>query len=363
MSEIGTERNGGMEPSPAHSAMTRFLWQQLPYIIALVLAVAGAAYTNASHQPLIGYWEFLALAIGVVCVINKWPELDGKEARWRLIWTRALHWVAVLVAMDIMLMSGVQQLLPTPATSLVLLTLLELGAFLAGRQPYCLPRPRDGHHGPGDILVAAIHHLLPVGRRPADRPRYHVLASPGAQPSELARQHWKPNGGLNAQPVSRDHLRIRLDVRRRPARARRGVQSRPAHMRQHTTRRAGAWLRAGASLRIHDDTPDQAVHLRRADQAGWSRHRRDQRRKPFLGRLRQEFARRPRYAARELRGRERQCRVRPRSGSECSDRRLSPDDCAPASVGRAIDRIEPCGGSYEPDTRPSRTTIAACPES
>lgn len=132
MSEIGAERNGGMEPSPAHSAMTRFLWQQLPYIIALVLAVAGAAYTNASHQPLIGYWEFLALAIGVVCVINKWRELDGKEARWRLIWTQALHWVAVLVAMDIMLMSGVQQLLPTPATSLVLLTLLALGAFLAG---------------------------------------------------------------------------------------------------------------------------------------------------------------------------------------------------------------------------------------
>ena len=121
-----------MESSPAHTRMTHFLWQQLPYIIALVLAVAGVAYTNASHQPLVGYWEFLALAIGVVCVINKWPEVDGKEARWRLIWTQALHWVAVLVTMNIMLVSGVQQLLPTPATSLVLLTLLALGTFLAG---------------------------------------------------------------------------------------------------------------------------------------------------------------------------------------------------------------------------------------
>ncbi|MET3968223.1 MULTISPECIES: hypothetical protein [unclassified Bradyrhizobium] len=132
MSEIRAERNNGMEPSPAHTRMTHFLWQQLPYIIALVLAVAGVAYTNASHQPLVGYWEFLALAIGVVCVINKWPEVDGKEARWRLIWTQALHWVAVLVTMNIMLVSGVQQLLPTPATSLVLLTLLALGTFLAG---------------------------------------------------------------------------------------------------------------------------------------------------------------------------------------------------------------------------------------
>ncbi|MGY4378532.1 hypothetical protein ACVWZ3_006171 [Bradyrhizobium sp. i1.3.6] len=192
-----------MEPSPAHARMTHFLWQQLPYIIALVLAVAGVAYTNASHQPLVGYWEFLALAIGVVCVINKWPEVDGKEARWRLIWTQALHWVAVLVTMNIMLVSGVQQLLPTPATSLVLLTLLALGTFLAGvsllsPQIAFLPRPCDGRHGSGDILVTAIHHLLPVGRRPADRPRHHVLASPGSQPREFAHRHRKSNGGLNA---------------------------------------------------------------------------------------------------------------------------------------------------------------------
>lgn len=202
MSEIGAERNDGMEPSPAHARVTHFLWQQLPYIIALVLAVAGVAYTNASHQPLVGYWEFLALAICVVCVINKWPEVDGKEARWRLIWTQALHWVAVLLTMNIMLVSGVQQLLPTPATSLVLLTLLALGTFLAG---VSLLSPQIaflglamGRHGSGDIPVAAIHHLLPAGRRPADRSRYHVLASLGSQPKELARQYRKPNGGLNA---------------------------------------------------------------------------------------------------------------------------------------------------------------------
>jgi hypothetical protein len=132
MSELEAERNAATDPPALHPGMTRLLWQQLPYIVALVLAIAGVAYTNASHQPLVGYWEFLALAIGVVCVINKWPEVEGREERWRLIWTQALHWVAVLVAMNIMLVSGVQQLLPTPATSLVLLTLLALGTFLAG---------------------------------------------------------------------------------------------------------------------------------------------------------------------------------------------------------------------------------------
>lgn len=132
MSEIEAERNDGTEPSASPSRMTRLLWQQLPYIVALVLAIAGVAYTNVSHQPLVGYWEFLAFAIGVVCVIQRWPETSGKEERWRLIWTQALHWAAVLVAMNIVLVSRVQQLLPTPATSLVLLTLLALGTFLAG---------------------------------------------------------------------------------------------------------------------------------------------------------------------------------------------------------------------------------------
>jgi len=132
MREIEAERNDGAESSMTHSGVVRFLWQQLPYIVALVLAITGVAYTNASHQPLVRYWEFLAFAIGVVCVINKWPEIDSKQARWRLIWTQALHWVAVLVTMNIMLVSGVQQLLPTPATSLVLLILLALGTFLAG---------------------------------------------------------------------------------------------------------------------------------------------------------------------------------------------------------------------------------------
>jgi hypothetical protein len=132
MSEINEQRNEGPETSSTHSTTSHFLWQQLPYIVALVLAIAGVAYTNVAHQPLVGYWEFLALAIAVVCIITKWPELDDRQARFRLIWTQALHWIAVLVTMNIMLVSAVQQLLPTPATGLVLLTLLALGSFLAG---------------------------------------------------------------------------------------------------------------------------------------------------------------------------------------------------------------------------------------
>ncbi|RQH15740.1 hypothetical protein [Bradyrhizobium sp. RP6] len=132
MSEIDTQQHNDHVPRQARSGMARLLWQQLPYVVALLLAIAGVAYTNVSHQPLVGYWEFLALAIGAVCVVTKWPETEGREGQIRLIWTQALHWIAVLITMNIMLVSGVQQLLPTPASGLVLLTLLALGTFLAG---------------------------------------------------------------------------------------------------------------------------------------------------------------------------------------------------------------------------------------
>ena len=89
-------------------------------------------YTNISHQPLVGYWEFLTLAMAVVCVIREWAKVDDRHARWQLILKQALHWGAILVAMNIMLLAGVQQIMPAPATGLVLLMLLVLGAFLAG---------------------------------------------------------------------------------------------------------------------------------------------------------------------------------------------------------------------------------------
>jgi len=138
MNELNERQNEGVEASSPHPAKSNFLWQQLPYVVVLVLAIAGVAYTNVSREPLVGYWEFLALAVAVVCIFTKWPELDDKQAKVRLIWTQAVHWIAVLVTMNIMLVSGVQQLLPTPAASLVLLTLLALGSFLAGLSLFSL---------------------------------------------------------------------------------------------------------------------------------------------------------------------------------------------------------------------------------
>ena len=115
-----------------HSGMRSLLWRKLPYVAVLILAILGVAYANISRQPLAGYWEFLAVIMGVVCVVTNWENADDRQARLRLIWAQALHWATFLVMMTIMLLPSVQTLLPSPANSLVLLMLLALGTFLAG---------------------------------------------------------------------------------------------------------------------------------------------------------------------------------------------------------------------------------------
>src|SRR5262249_22901862 len=91
-----------------------FLWRQAPYLIALILALSGVAYSNLSRQPLAGYWEFLAVAIGIVCIVTQWEYFPDNSARFQLVWTQALHWGAVLVAMNIIVLSRVQSMFPAP---------------------------------------------------------------------------------------------------------------------------------------------------------------------------------------------------------------------------------------------------------
>ena len=123
---------GSVVPRAEASGVRGFLRRKLPYVAVLVLAIVGIAFTNISQQPLNGYWEFLAIVMGLLCVATAWPRAPDREARTRLIWTQVLHWVTILVTMNIVLLPGLQGLLPVPASSLVLLVLLALGTFLAG---------------------------------------------------------------------------------------------------------------------------------------------------------------------------------------------------------------------------------------
>jgi len=117
---------------PTVSRKESLLLRKLPYVIVLALTLLGVAYSGISYHPLAGYWEFVAIVSGVVCVSAAWPHTRDKKAHIRMIWTQAAHWAAILIAMNIVLLPGVQRLLTGPATSLAILLLLALGTFLAG---------------------------------------------------------------------------------------------------------------------------------------------------------------------------------------------------------------------------------------
>ena len=118
--------------APGHAARTAALRKQLPYACVLALTLIGVAYTSYSKRPIVGYWEFLTLVMGVLCVSTGWQQVQDKEGRLRLVWTQALHWLAFLIAMNLVLLTGMQTMLNADAMGLAILMLLALGTFVAG---------------------------------------------------------------------------------------------------------------------------------------------------------------------------------------------------------------------------------------
>jgi hypothetical protein len=130
----GSDTSPGLQPEsqpPSHPRPSFWL-RELPFVVVLILTLFGVAYASFSRQSMVGYWEFLAPVIGLLCVVLGWPHAHDKAERWRLVWTQALHWLAFLVAMNLLLLSGVASLLSADATGLTILTLLALGTFVAG---------------------------------------------------------------------------------------------------------------------------------------------------------------------------------------------------------------------------------------
>ncbi len=113
------------------STSSDWIWHKFPYLVLLALTIAGVAFTGITHTPLIRYWEILAVATGIICVVTAWGDYDTR-GRFELVWKQAAHWIAIIIAMRIVLMPGIQTMFTAPATSYALLLLLALGSFLAG---------------------------------------------------------------------------------------------------------------------------------------------------------------------------------------------------------------------------------------
>jgi len=109
-----------------------FLAKEWPYLLVLILALFGVAYTSFAKTSLTMYWIALTPFVGIICVLTRWRDAESREQRMRLIWTQVLHWVAVLVAMHLMFVADVARMMNADASALAALTMLALGTFTAG---------------------------------------------------------------------------------------------------------------------------------------------------------------------------------------------------------------------------------------
>jgi hypothetical protein len=136
------------EPSPQHApssvppAVPRaprgmsFWLKEVPFGLVLLLTACGVAYTSFSKQPIVGFWELLAPLIALVCIGSGWPSAADKTARLVLIGSQALHWLAFIVVMNLLLLPSVQRNFTANSTAIAVFTLLALGTFTAGLQVF-----------------------------------------------------------------------------------------------------------------------------------------------------------------------------------------------------------------------------------
>src|SRR5215475_1119441 len=117
-------------PSDSVLSPRALLKREWPYL--LVLTLFGIAYATFSRTQLTLYWIVLAPLIGVICVVTRWPDTRDRDGRLRLVWTQALHWAAVLLAMHLMFVADVARMSNADASALAVLTVLALGTFTAG---------------------------------------------------------------------------------------------------------------------------------------------------------------------------------------------------------------------------------------
>jgi hypothetical protein len=132
--ESGPAANGSAPATGIkHKIFHLNFWiRELPFSLVLILTMIGVAYTTFSKQPITGYWEILAPLIALVCVGAGWDSATDNSARVRLIATQALHWIAFLVVMNMLLLTSVQRVFSASATGIAIFTLLALGTFTAG---------------------------------------------------------------------------------------------------------------------------------------------------------------------------------------------------------------------------------------
>lgn len=130
MRDQDLEADGGIALDLPH---TKSLWlREAPYAVLLFLTLAGVAYWSFANAPINAYWMFLAVLSAVVCILTGWPRARDRDVRVRLLWTQALHWLTVLLGMNVLLLPNVAEMANADSTGQGILLVLAVGCLLAG---------------------------------------------------------------------------------------------------------------------------------------------------------------------------------------------------------------------------------------
>jgi len=111
------------------SISVRWLLHDLPFITMLVLALIGLVF----RLP-VTYWVILIPVFGVISIFAGWRHFETRQARVSLVYSLALQWCALMIAIYLLYNRDVQGVLNDNADSLTMMILLALGTFVAGVQ-------------------------------------------------------------------------------------------------------------------------------------------------------------------------------------------------------------------------------------
>lgn len=132
-----------MQDAAGTDAKPQGSWKRVTavHLGMIVAALIGIAWTSAADPGAATpgaargvTWVWLALVpiYCAACIWHGWAGATANRMRTRLVVTQALHWLAFLGAMYMVLSPAVSGMMNADAIGLVLLTLLAMGTFVAG---------------------------------------------------------------------------------------------------------------------------------------------------------------------------------------------------------------------------------------
>ena len=103
------------------------------FVLLLVLALSGAAVSEATDSKGWVYWGLLVLIYGGISIGRTWFQLKDQSGRvWPMIRAEVWHWLATLITIKIILIFEIAGVTARGVAADFALLVLALSTFLAG---------------------------------------------------------------------------------------------------------------------------------------------------------------------------------------------------------------------------------------